>query len=63
MSYRKAPLTSTSKSVPESVNTHTEPPTPNFAITEFGIVSPATKFKFDAFGCGVPTETPSRTQP
>ena len=31
-------------------NTHTSPAADNGAITAFGTVCPATKFKFDAFG-------------
>ena len=52
---RKYPLTSTSKSVWVDAKKHTLPTDPplsgTFAITKFGIVSPAAKFRFDVFGC------------
>src|SRR5688572_6600377 len=50
----KYPLTSTITSVATLVYTHTRPDAPNLANTKFGIVSPATKFRFDASGRSTP---------
>ena len=46
--------------MPERLNIDTEPATPTLASTRFGVVAPATTFRFDATGRSAPvgqTET------
>src|SRR4051794_28477534 len=45
---------STIKCVACDVNRHTFPSVPILEITKFATVAPATKFTFDAVGCGDP---------
>ena len=46
----KYPLTSAISCVPSETYKHTAPPKPTRAITAFGTLWPAVKFKFDANG-------------
>ena len=48
---------------PTALAKSTLPPAPNFTVTRFGITCPAPKFRFDAFGFGVPVGNTVKNDP